>query len=66
MDLTVSEASAIYFYEQCVGTFDGHMAAIPNNPVLRGLCLAHGVKHQDDFVRFLRQVAEQLGKEQPF
>ena len=65
-ELTVSEPMAKYFYDQCSGMYNGHMAAIPNNPVLYGLMVAHGVNTKEDFARFLRQVADQLTKKQPF
>jgi len=65
-DVTVSEAVAKYFYEQCSGQYNGHMSMIPNNPVLFGLLQAHSVGSPTDFARFCRQVADQLEKEQPF
>lgn len=65
-DVTVSEAMARYFYEQCAGEHNGSMASMPNNPVLHGLMMAHSVNGYDDFARFLRQVADQLTKEQQF
>lgn len=66
MEVTVSEAVATYFYEQVCGMYSGHMAGIPNNPVLYGLAKAHRVDTHEDFARFLRQCADQLTKEQPF
>ncbi len=66
MDITVSESVAKYFYEQCAGSFTGHMANVPNNPVLHGLLHAHSVSSKQDFSRFLHQVAEKLIKDQPF
>lgn len=66
MELTVSEPMAQFFMDQCVGDHNGHMAAIANNPVIMSVCKAHGVSTKEDFARFLRQVADQLTKEQPF
>ena len=66
MDLTVSEPMAELFMDQCMGETSGHMAMIPNNPTLYGLCKAHRIKNKEDFARFLSQVASQLTKEQPF
>jgi hypothetical protein len=66
MDVKVSEPMAEFFYTQCVGKYDGHMAAIPNNPTIFGVCEAHRVYSRDDFARFLRGVADALQKEQPF
>jgi hypothetical protein len=66
MNLTVSEPMAEFFMEQCAGTYTGHMANIPNNPVLFGIIQAHRAMDKQDFARFLRQVADQLTKEQKF
>ena len=66
MDLMVSEPMAELFMEQCIGEHNGSMALIPNNPVLYGVGKAHRINTKDDFARFLRQVADQLTKEQPF
>ena len=67
MDLMVSEAMAELFMDQCVGSYNGHMSAIPNNPVIDGICRAHRANdRKEDFAIFLRQVADQLTKEQDF
>ena len=66
MDIKVSEPVAEYFMDQCIGETSGHMAMIPNNPVLAGLCKAHRVESKDDFAKFLIDMAAQLTKEQPF
>lgn len=66
MDVTVSEPMAAFFMEQCMGSYNGHMAAIPNNPVLDAVCKAHSVHNKEQFARFLRQVADQLTKDQKF
>ena len=60
MDAEVSKAMAILFMEQCMGETTGHMAMIPNNPTLYGLCKAHGIDSEEDFAKFLRQVASHL------
>lgn len=66
MDVTVSEAVSAFFLDQCIGTTPGHMANIPNNTTLYSLMQAHCVHEKDAFVRFLRQVADNLDKEPPF
>ena len=67
MDLMVSEPMAELFMDQCIGSYNGHMSAIPNNAVIDGICRAHRVNNKkEDFARFLRQVADQLTKEQVF
>jgi len=66
VEVTVSEPVAQFFYQQCAGETNGHMASIPNNPVIYGLIQAHKAMSPDDFARFLRQVADCLTKEQPF
>jgi hypothetical protein len=61
---------AEFFYEQCAGTTSGHMAAIPNNPVLFGLVSAcagkSGSTHacsRPEFAALLREAAAYLEKE---
>ena len=66
MEIEVTESVANFFYQQCVKTFPGHMANVPNIPVLYSLFKSHKVDTEADFVRFLRRVIEQLEKEQPF
>jgi hypothetical protein len=66
MDIKVSEPVATFFMDQCIGETSGHMAMIPNNPVLDGLITAHGVKNKKDFAAFLIDVSNQLMKGQPF
>jgi hypothetical protein len=60
----VSKAMAKYFYEQCAGTYSGHMANVANNPVLFGIIGAHTDQRdncyaasQAVFADFLRRVA---------
>ena len=66
MELTVSEPVAEFFMQQCVGEHSGHMSMIPNNPVLYGLVQSHRALGRNEFVRFLRQIADQLDKDIPF
>ena len=59
--MEVSKEMANLFFDQCVGSTDGHMAAIPNSPVLWSIAVAnnaHGSKKQ--FSEFLMGVAKQL------
>ena len=63
----ISESVAVFFFEQCHGERPGHLANLPNNPVLRGLLKAHDVNSKKDFVDFLRRVANRLNKDEvPF
>ena len=55
-----SKPMAILFYELCAGETSGHMAMIPNNPTLYGLCRAHGVVTQKDFAEMLKAIANEL------
>lgn len=66
MSLKASEPTALFFMEQCIGVHNGHMAEIPNNPVLEGLCRTHMVKDKITFALFLKSVAEQLEKQPEF
>ena len=61
----VSKAAAQYFYDQCCGTHNGHMANLPNNPAIKGLLDAHGVNSQVHFVEFLQEVADMLKSDNP-
>jgi hypothetical protein len=61
------KALAKFFYEQCAGTYSGHMSHIANNPVLFGLISAStGTKDQcyaatqAAFAKLLREMADQL------
>lgn len=60
--MEVSAAMARLFLDQCIGTYSGHMAAIPHNPVLASICLANGVDSYkpESFPSFLRGVANAL------
>ena len=60
MTAKVSEAVAEFFMNQCVGEQNGHMAMIPNHPVLYGLCAAHGVKSPKDFAAFLQDIVNNI------
>ena len=62
-----NETLAKFFYEQCAGTSTGHMAMIPNSPVMFGLVKAYsGVKDncyaatQKQFAKMLREMADSL------
>ncbi|WP_299076604.1 hypothetical protein [uncultured Paraglaciecola sp.] len=59
------KALANYFYEQCTGGYDGHMATVPNNPVIYGLMFACGATSKKDFAEQLRQFADALDLTQP-
>ena len=64
--LIVSEAMAELFYDQCAGDSNGHMATIPNSPILNSILIAHKARDtKAQFAEFLREVADQLTKEEP-
>lgn len=62
----------MFFMDQCAGSHSGHMANIPNNPTLFGLCLAHGATthsghpNRAQFARFLKEIADRLAKDDSF
>ncbi len=56
----VSKAMANFFMDQCRGETSGHMAMIPNNPTLFGVCMAHEINTCGDFADFLRSVANEI------
>ena len=65
--MIVSKSMAKLFYEQCAGTYSGHMADIPNNPMLFGICAAHSETQvsyhsmtRSEFVEFLQETVKQL------
>jgi len=67
MNIEVSKPMAKLFYEQCAGTYGGHMGNVPNNPTLFGLVGAHSseinnshASTQEEFAEFLRSVADGL------
>lgn len=60
MKVEVNKAIANLFFDQCYGTYSGHMANVPNNPVLMSICSASGVTGQNTFKEFLLKVAEEL------
>lgn len=64
--IQVNEAMAELFYEQCVGQYNGHMSAIPNNPTLMSICKACGVKDKKDFKEFLLKLSENINDSNPF
>lgn len=59
------------FYEQCAGTYSGHMANVPNNPLMFGLVAAATEVRSDNcyaasknnFANLLREIADQLHSE---
>ncbi len=62
-----NKAMAEFFYEQCAGSTSGHMAMLPNNPVVYGLIKAHtGTRDnchaatKTDFAVLLRKMADEL------
>ena len=63
-----SEAMAELFYDQCAGSTSGHMANVPNNPVLFSLvsCAADGkpdncrAASKKNFALMLREMADHL------
>ena len=64
---SMEEAFATLFYEQCAGTTAGHMAPIPNNPVLFSMVKAkmnnHSHTHaasKNEFAELLREIARTL------
>ena len=73
----MSKALAEFFYEQCVGTQPGHMALLPNNPILfsllenvanantGGVTMSrnHHAMTKPEFAIFLRNVADTLDPE---
>jgi len=68
--VVISKLLAKFFYEQCAGTTAGHMANIPNNPVLFSLIQGFSSGHkninaveQEDFIKFLRLIADELESE---
>lgn len=63
----MNETLAKFFYEQCAGTFAGHMGMVPNNPTLFALVQATGGKQdnmyactQTEFAALLRNMAGAL------
>ena len=66
MEIKVSEPVAEFFMDQCIGETSGHMAMIPNNTILSGLCKAHRVNDKPQFAAFLQDIVNELQKDQPF
>lgn len=62
------DAIADLFYEQCAGTFSGHMANVPNNPVIFSLVwsatestgIGGRAATKEEFAVFLREIADML------
>lgn len=64
MKMNISKPLAKFFKYQICGESAGHMAMIPNNPVLHGLMMAHS-KYEtrmsdEEFCEFLRGVVSAL------
>lgn len=59
-------ALARYFYEQCAGSYSGHMANVPNNPTLFGIVEASGAKSKKDFAALMRRFADALESDNQF
>lgn len=65
--MIVNKGMAKFFYEQCAGSYTGHMANVPNNPTLFGIMKAHTetmdncyAMTQTEFANFLNAVADNL------
>ncbi len=58
--MDVNYEMADLFYEQCVGETNGHMAAIPNSPILWSIAVVNNCKTKEAFAEFLREVANNL------
>ena len=58
--MDINNEMAELFYEQCCGESAGHMAMIPNSPILKSIAKVHGIKNQEHFAVFLREVANWL------
>ena len=62
----VSKELAELFFQQCCGSYSGHMAMIPNNPVLHSIFIACGINAEHDrdsrakFAAKLRQIADAI------
>lgn len=64
----MSKELAEFFYDQCCGQHAGHMAMLPNNPVLHSLMRGLGVispnnvgnNEREKFAEMLRQLAYEL------
>ena len=51
--------------EQCIGSYSGHMASIPNNPIIysmfRAVMTEHNTRNDEkDFAIALRKIADAL------
>ena len=64
----MSNPLAEFFYEQCAGATSGHMAMIPNNPIMFSLIAVftggvNNTRHaatKEEFQEFLRYMADEL------
>jgi len=67
----VDKVFADFFYEQCAGTYSGHMANVPNNPMFYAMVKAYSGSHDScyaasktEFAKFLREIANQWPEQQ--
>jgi hypothetical protein len=58
----MNKEMAEFIYEQMAGEQSGHMAMIPNNPMMFSLLKACGVCDKRDFGQFLFEVSGFFGK----
>jgi len=63
----MNKTMALFFYEQCAGTSTGHMAMIPNSPVLFSLIKSRFLRNDNtlacsrtEFAKMLREIADDL------
>ncbi len=61
--IAVSTPAAYLFYDQCCGVSNGHMAEIPNSPIIKSMAVVHGVSSKKQFADFLREVADCLDED---
>ena len=67
--MKTNKAMSNFFYEQCAGTFSGHMSNVANNPTLFGLMQAHSETRdacyaitKTEFAELLHSIADELGE----
>jgi hypothetical protein len=53
-------ALAELFYQQCVGTYSGHMASIPNNPTIACIFAACKADGRHEFADQIRKFADAI------
>ena len=64
---TVNKGMANFFYQQCAGSFGGHMGNVPNNPTLYGFSFSHSTTPSnlhamsiEEFAKMLEAIAKEL------